>query len=72
MELPDEQRAILSATQSGLRQEVSVFKHLHGFVVTKRGIINLTWYIAWFTAAPSAGKNSLNDKVSLSYNRKLF
>jgi hypothetical protein len=44
----------------------------HGFSVTKRDIINLTWYVAHFTAAPSAGKNSLNDKVTLSYNRKLF
>jgi hypothetical protein len=44
----------------------------HGFSVTQRDIINLTWYVAYFTAAPSAGKNSLNDKVSLSYNRKLF
>jgi hypothetical protein len=44
----------------------------HGFAVTKRDIINLTWYVAYFSAAPSAGKNSLNDKVSLSYNRKLF
>jgi hypothetical protein len=44
----------------------------HGFSVTQRDIINLTWYVAHFTVAPSAGKNSLNDKVSLSYNRKLF
>ena len=44
----------------------------HGFAVTKRDIINLTWYVAWFTAAPSAGKNFLNDKVTLSYNRKLL
>ena len=44
----------------------------HGYSVTQRDIINLTWYVAYFTAAPSTGKNSLNDKVSLSYNRKLF
>jgi hypothetical protein len=44
----------------------------HGFSVTQRDIINLTWYVAYFTAAPSAGKSSLNDKVSLSYTRKLL
>lgn len=44
----------------------------HNFSVTTRDVINLTWYVAWFIAAPSAGKNSLNDKIGLSYNRKLF
>jgi hypothetical protein len=44
----------------------------HSLAVTKRDVINLTWYVVWFTAAPSAGKSSLNDRVSLGYNRKLF
>jgi hypothetical protein len=34
--LPNQQLKVLRETQSDLRQEVSIFKHLHGFAVTGR------------------------------------